>query len=385
MMRHGPHNRAQPLPVTDTSALQRTLHMLHLLGTNALGVTSTELAPTIGAQSVRAIRNALKIIHPVLAQTHIDLEHIYQRRDNRNGPGSIWSAGPRLAQAQHRVSLEAECFESRGAPYVPPAATNGPSATFEALATEHQLVVTPAGLDEALEILDALDRGLIAWQTVTRRPPSSFVRLGEFWATEASDGSSSLPIPDGYGAHGIWTRGEHDTVGGQIPPFVRAPTREDSRLCVLLFRVHHFTRTVTLSTGKANSVADAYREIHRGSSLIPDPTETGWIPGGRAPFHAIGWVGMLEGSRSAGPAGTRIRNQYRATVETLAGRTTHVDFEGFRDSAEEEAHAACARKGHGCKLAEVKLAASQRNPLARAAARQLRLHRKGQRRKCYPS
>ena len=369
------------MPNTDTSSdLQRTLRMLHMLGSNAQGVTSTELAPMIGARSIRAIRNALKVIHPVLARTHIDLEHIYLRRDNRAGPGSIWSAGPRLAQALHRVSLEAECVESLSAPCVPPAAADGPCAMFEALATEHQLVITPDGLDEALEILDDLDRGVLFWQTVTRRPPSSLVCLGEFWATEASDGGRNLPFPDGYGAHGIWTRGEHDTVGGQIPPYVRAPTHEESRLCVLLYRVHHFTRTVTLRSGETNSVAAAYRDIHRSGGLMPDPTETGWNPGSKAPFHAIGWVGMWEGARSAGPAGTRIRNQYRATVETPAGRTTHIDFEGFRGSAEEEAYAACRRKGHGGKLAEVKLAASQRNPLARAAARQLRLQRKGQRR-----
>ena len=182
--------------IPDVARYWAGLALLERLSRSAAGLTSEEVRSILGARSVKGIR----------------LDEALVRRQVRGR--SLWSAGPRIAQARHVLEHARRMWTRRertdGAPLEEaPPGHRSPVLVLRTLASRGATYAIDggiAGLDARLDD---------EWFEAEAEGPGS---VGEICIDRIEPGGDgrSHPVPEGYGENGIWVRGRHDYANPRV-------------------------------------------------------------------------------------------------------------------------------------------------------------------------
>ena len=153
--------------------------------------------------------------------------------------------------------------------------------------------------------------------------------IGEIFVARIEPGKDGRehPVPDGYGANGIWVRGEHDYAAPRVPgaigtgiwstmiAWVGEATWVERRI-----RFVDVRRQVAKVRAE-NSRSFSKDEIERWRDIEPESC-----------FRNVSWIGArgLDGPRHAPPLRMRLRCWHEVVIGTAKGRRMVLREEGLR-------------------------------------------------------
>ena len=298
----------------------RGLRVLDRLSGDPPGLTSAEVATTLGLRSVKGIGRSLSQTRESLALGGIRFDEAVDRRTV--GGRTAWFAGPRIRQARHvlehqrrywlanrdEVPLEDVRSDHKGDVLVLRALTrNG---------TVYQFDGGMAELEENLddEWFDRDDEGL--WS------------LGEVFIHRIETAEGGIrPVPDGYGENGIWIRGDYDYADPRVAGAIG--TGHIPSILAWVGNAKWIERRVAL--------VDAVRQVEAaraGRTFLDDERRDGWrdVETGQR-FRFVRWIGgMRDGymPRRTPPIRMRLRCWYEIVISDANGKRMVLREEGLR-------------------------------------------------------
>ena len=311
-----PHSRRCPL--------LGGLALLERLGQGAPGLTSEELRSILGARSVKGIGAALSGTRLSLRLEGIRLDEALVRRQVRGR--SLWSVGPRIAQARHALEHARRMWTRRERKHrapleEAPPGHPGPVLVLRTLASRGATYA----IDGGIAGLDArLDDEWFEFEAEADGPGS----VGEICIDRIEPGSDgrSHPVPEGYVENGIWVRGRHDYANPRVAAIMGRG--QHSTLLAWIGEARWFERRIVL--------VDAVRQVQEVRAqgwLVHDEQRRRWhAAGGDTRFRYVEWIGSggPDGPSSAPPLRMRLRCWYEVVIETGAGKRVVLREEGLR-------------------------------------------------------
>ena len=340
------------------------LAILERLSGTGTGLASEEVAAILGARSVKGIGSALSGTRSSLSQAGIRLDEAVRRRAVRGY--TVWTAGPRIRQAQHALEHARRMWTRRErrdpAPVeeVPPGHP-GPVLVLRALKSRGDVY----RIDGAMAELDAILED--EWFEIEDEGLGS---IGEVFIDRIEPGHDACgqPVPEGYGENGIWVRGTYDYAQPRVAGAIGSGRY--STMIAWIGEAIWVERRIAL--------VDAVRQVEEVRAegwLLPKEPKGRWQDVDEEKcFRYVNWIGArgLDGPRSAPPLRMRLRCWYEIVVETGKRKRIVLREEGLRgDDARTVARAIDRWRKTQAKHAnelvvvrEVRIAKSQPRPTA---------------------
>ena len=340
------------------------LAILERLSETGTGLASGEVAALLGARSVKGIGAALSGTRFSLGEAGIRLDEAVRRRAVRGY--TVWTAGPRIRQAQHALE-HARRMWTRREPQgqVPveeaPPGHPGPVLVLRTLKSRG----TVYRIDGAMAELDAILED--EWFEIEGKGLGS---IGEIFIDRIEPGQDACgqAVPEGYGENGIWVRGRCDYAQPRVAGAIGSGRY--STMIAWIGEASWVERRIVL--------VDAVRQVEEVRSegwLLPQDPKRRWQDVDEAKcFRYVNWIAArgLHGPRSAPPLRMRLRCWYEIVIETGKRKRIVLREEGLRgDDTRTVARAIerwrKAQEKHANELVlvrEVRIAKSQPRPTA---------------------
>ena len=330
-----------------------------------------ERADEIGRDEMLELLEAAngREIHAQLSKLFVELageggirssEAVERRGEGRR---SIWSRGPRCAQALHVARLHRDAWKHRtpsGRPAIidvaPEAA--GPKLVLRTMLCDGDIIEFKGGREALAE---ALRDDTLTCRTRWRKPEEIFIEH-----IEDGPRNTAPEVPLGYGEHGLWVRGKLDHRLGEVPEEILDRTGETLYAYVRAGQTAE--RTIVL--GSAARQGDEVRRRWMGGAEI----SSWWREVDQAgPQRHVCWVSTDPYSHPkwAPPLEMRARCWRDVILELENGRTVTVSVEGMRGEDARTAERAIARwrtedpsrSGIEVKVRSVEIAQKQPRPV----------------------
>lgn len=340
------------------------LAILERLSETGAGLASEEVAAILGTRSVKGIGSALSGMRFSLGEAGIRLDEAVRRRAVRGY--TVWTAGPRIRQAQHaleharRMWTRKERQDPAPVEEAPPGHP-GPVLVLRALksrGTVYRIDGAMAELDAILEdeCFEIEDEGLES--------------IGEIFIDRIEFGHDACgqAVPEGYGENGIWVRGTYDYAQPRVAGAIGS-----GRYSTMIAWIGEATWVE-----RRTALVDAVRQVEEVRAegwLLPKEPKIRWQNVDEEKcFRYVNWIGArgLHGPRSAPPLRMRLRCWYEIVIETGKRKRIVLREEGLRgDDARTVARAIDrwrkAQAKHANELVvvrEIRIAKSQPRPTA---------------------
>lgn len=296
-------------------------------------LTSREVSDLLGTRSVKGIGAALSGTRMSLEGAGIRFDEAVGKRTVRGR--SLWTAGPRLRQAQHVLERTRRYWTkgARGeAPLEePPAGYAGPVLVLRALRSRGRVYRFDGSLADLAVSLDDAPLDI---------PHDDIGSIGEIFVHRIEPGrdGGGHPVPEGYEENGIWVRGEHDYAHPRVAGAIG--TGRYPLLSAWIGEARWAERRIALVDAVSQVEAVCARR-----SRFPDREHPGWrdVEGGTR-FRHVKLVGAhgFDGPWSAPPLGMRLRCWYEVPIR-VGRKPVVLREEGLRGDDARTAARAIAR------------------------------------------